>query len=73
MTGCWYGSHAYVEKALKRPLTWLICLFHMAELPIKALMQKLDGGKKSTSPDQLPNGPLGMVIHGSNLQTKNEP
>ena len=71
MTGCWFGSHAYVERALKRPLTWLICLFHQAELPIKHLIQYMDKAK-TTSPEGIPNGPLGIVICGTELSIKSE-
>ena len=60
-TGCWNGSHQFIEKALKRPLTWLICLFHMAELPIKHLIQYFDG--HSTAPNRISNGPLGKGLY----------
>ena len=55
------GSHKFVEKFLKRPLTWLICLFHLAELPLKHLILYFDEGH-STAPNRISNGPLGMVI-----------
>ena len=46
-------------------MTWLICLFHQAELPIKALIKyfdDLDDGH-TTNPDGIPNGPLGKGIY----------
>ena len=33
-----------MELKLRRPLQWLICLLHANELPLRHLMQKLDGG-----------------------------
>lgn len=59
-TGNKNGIISRLEKELKRPLQWLICLFHFNELPFRTLFIKLDG------PSQSPNlfsGNIGKVLH----------
>jgi len=43
-TGAVGGVIRIMELKLRRPLQWLICLLHTKELPLRHLMQKLDGG-----------------------------
>lgn len=45
-TGIHAGVIRQFEKHLKKPLQWLICLIHSNELPLKALMKKIDGPTK---------------------------
>ncbi|CAH0562903.1 unnamed protein product [Brassicogethes aeneus] len=47
-TGNKNGAIRMLELYLDRPVQWLICLFHANELPLRHLMQKLDG--PSTGP-----------------------
>ena len=54
------GAHQHIERLIRRPLTWLLCLKHMAERPIVHLVQYLDGGSKD--PNCLSDGPLGRGI-----------
>lgn len=42
-TGVKNGVIRLLEKQLKRPLQWLICLFHFNELPLRHLITQLDG------------------------------
>lgn len=41
------GINYYIEAELGRPLHWFVCLLHTNELPLKNLINKLDG--KTTS------------------------
>lgn len=43
-TGAIGGVVRIMELKLRRPVQWLICLLHANELPLRHLMQKLDGG-----------------------------
>ena len=42
-TGWKKGIIRLLEKKLKRPLQWIICLLHFNELPFRALFVQLDG------------------------------
>lgn len=48
-----------MEDALQKPLQWLICLLHCNELPLRALIQHLDG--KTAGPGQF-KGPIGKLL-----------
>lgn len=45
-TGWRGGAIPLIERHLKRPLQWFVCLFHFNELPLKALITKLVGPTK---------------------------
>lgn len=53
------GINHFIEVALKRPLHWFICLLHANELPLKALILKLDG--RTTGYNSF-SGPIGKAI-----------
>lgn len=42
-TGRKNGVIAYIERHLGRPLQWFICMLHANELPLRHLLQYLDG------------------------------
>lgn len=42
-TGKRIGAVALLERRLKRPLQWLVCLFHFNELPLRELYKKTVG------------------------------
>ena len=50
---------AAVEQSLERPLQWFICLLHLNELPLRHLMQYLDG---VTSGPQSFSGQIGKEL-----------
>ena len=50
------GVHRLIELQLKKPLQRIGCMYHMAELPVRHLMQLLDGGT---------SGPIGESLLGS--------
>ena len=60
-TGAVGGVIRLLELTLRRPLQWLICLLNANELPLRHLMQKLDGGTQG------PNVFSGFI--GKALQT----
>ena len=43
ITGTKNGVIVALERALSRPLQWIVCQLHGNELPLRYLMQKLDG------------------------------
>ena len=45
-TGAVRGVIHLMEVSLGRPMQWLICLLHANELPLRHLIQKLDGAGK---------------------------
>lgn len=45
-TGWENGAIRLLEKHLKRPLQWLVCLFHFNELPLEALIRHFFGTTK---------------------------
>lgn len=47
-TGQYNGVIRQLEVSLQRPLQWLICLLHANELPLRKLMEVVDG--KTTGP-----------------------
>ena len=53
------GALAYLEKLLGKPLQWFICMLHGVELPLRALIKKLDGG--TSGPSSL-KGPIGSTL-----------
>jgi len=42
-TGAVGGVIGLLEQSLGRPLQWLVCLLHANELPLRHLLQTLDG------------------------------
>ncbi len=54
------GINALIEKELKRPLHWFICMLHLNELPLRALITKLDG--PTSSKDGF-SGPIGKQLN----------
>ena len=58
-TGCEGGSFTYIEKMLGKKKIWLVCFLHTNELPLRHLIQELDG--KTTS-DHTFSGPIGKVL-----------
>lgn len=60
-TGFKGGVISRLEKELKRPLQWMICLLHCNELPLRHLYQYLDG--KTTGPKSY-SGEIGKKLDG---------
>lgn len=58
-TGNEGGVIRLFELHLNRPLTWIICLLHLNELPLRHIIYSIDG--KSTSPISS-GGPIGKAI-----------
>ena len=58
-TGCKNGVISLIEKDLNRPLQWIICMFHLNELPLRHLFKMLDG---STSGPNTYKGIIGSAI-----------
>ena len=58
-TGCRGGVIQILERDLRRPLHWCICLLHTNELPLRHLFQKLDG---PTTGDKSFYGHIGQAI-----------
>ena len=58
-TGWEGGSFTLIEEMLGQKMTWLICYLHTNELPLRHLIQDLDG--KTTS-DNTFSGPLGKAL-----------
>lgn len=58
-TGKDNGVIRLFEKNLQRPLQWIICMFHLNELPLRHLFNKLDG---STIGPSSSIGPIGKLI-----------
>ena len=50
---------AWVEKSLGRKLIWIVCGLHVNELPLRSLIENLDG--KTSSSTGL-SGPLGKAL-----------
>lgn len=70
--GCAGGVNYYIEAELGRPLHWFVCLLHMNELPLKNLINKLDGKvvmfKRFRLSEQLPKLPDAVFKKLSNDQ-----
>ena len=64
-TGAKGGVIAAVEQSLGRPLQWSICLLHLNELPLRHLMQYLDG---VTSGPQSFSGQIGKELQSCEQQ-----
>lgn len=60
-TGAIGGVIRLLEEYLSRPLQWFICLLHANELPLRHLLQKLDG---ATSGPKAFLGPIGKALVG---------
>jgi hypothetical protein len=58
-TGINAGVIRLMEQTLRKPLQWLICLLHANELPLRHLIQSLDG---RTSGPQGFTGPIGKQL-----------
>lgn len=58
-TGWKGGSHAHLEKLLGRKLFWGICNIHTHELPLRHLIEKLDG---PTASDKGFTGPVCSIL-----------
>lgn len=63
-TGRAGGVISLLEKEYGKPLQWLICMLHANELPLRHLLQHLDG---STSGPRAFSGPIGKAL--ANCQT----
>ena len=59
-TGNQHGAIVYLEKLLGKPLHWHICMLHLCELPLRALVRDLDGG--TSGPFTL-KGPIGSTLN----------
>lgn len=58
-TGIKGGTIRLLEETLGRPLHWFICLLHANELPLRHLLQYVDG---STSGPKAFLGPIGRAL-----------
>lgn len=58
-TGSKYGVIRQIETSLKKPVQWFICLLHANELPLRHLMQQLDG---NTSDPRGFTGTIGKLL-----------
>lgn len=58
-TGKFNGAICSLERQVKRPLQWLVCLFHFNELPFTALLKKLLGN--ASGPQNWP-GVIGKTL-----------
>ena len=54
------GALVYLEKLLGKPLHWNICMLHLCELPLRALIRVFDGG---TSGPFILKGPIGSTLN----------
>lgn len=64
-TGHLSGVIRVMEVYLKRPVQWCICLLHANELPLRHLLQDLDG--HTTGPYSY-SGPIGLAIQNCELR-----
>ena len=55
----WRGGNAQLEKMLGHKCHWSVCLCHTNELPLRHLIEQLDG---STSSKDGFNGPIGNLL-----------
>ena len=58
-TGWEGGSFTLIEKMLCEKKTWLVCFLHLNELPLRHLLQDLDG---KTNSDHTFSGPIGKSL-----------
>ena len=68
MSGWKGGSIALLEKKLNRRTFWVICMIHINELPLRHLVETLDGKTSSKGGFM---GPIGRKLPEVNLMTKN--
>ena len=66
-TGSYNGVIACMEKALERPLHWIICMIHFLELPWKRFYEHVAG--KTSGPRSL-EGEIGEAISEEELTDK---
>lgn len=59
-TGCWGGAIVYLEKMVGHKCHWLVCWIHINELPLRHLIEKLDG---PFIPRSGFTGPIGKLLH----------
>ena len=59
-TGQKGGIIKLLEDKLKKPLHWFVCLLHANELPLRHLIQNIDG---QTSGPRSFTGPIGKCLH----------
>ena len=59
-TGWEGGSFTHVEKMLGQKKMWLVCFLHTNELPLRHLMEGLDG---RTNSDHSFSGPIGKLLN----------
>lgn len=64
-TGSKNGIIALLEKKVEKPLQWLICLFHLNELPLRHLHKFLDG--KTAGPNSY-SGNIGKSLENCDKQ-----
>lgn len=64
-TGAEGGVIRKLELKWNRPLQWIICLLHMNELPLRALIKKLDG---TTSGPNAFSGPIGKKLKNCEVE-----
>ena len=67
MTGWQGGSLALLEKLANEKKFWVVCQIHTNELPLRHLIEKLDG--KTTSKDGF-SGPIGKKLASINSVQK---
>ena len=60
-TGCKEGAIVVLERLLGRRLVWSICLLHTNELPLRHLIEELDG---KTGSNNSFTGPAGRLLAG---------
>ena len=60
-TGVYRGILRCLEVKLQRPLQWSICLLHFNELPLRHLIETIDG--RAYGPQGL-TGPIGKKLYG---------
>lgn len=65
-TGNKNGIITLLEKEARKPLQWIICLFHGNELPLRHLYKFLDG--KTTGPETY-SGDIGKALENCEKQT----
>ena len=64
-TGTKGGAIRLLEKRLNKPLQWLICQLHANELPLRHLIEKIDG--KTSGPMGF-TGEVGKQLHNCELK-----
>lgn len=65
-TGEFGGCIRILEEQWNRPLQWIICMLHMVELPLRALITQIDG---TTVGPRAFSGPIGRKLTDCNLKS----